>query len=70
MIRSIATLTAEHRDVNSLARAIFVEYKRAWAEFGNGSKVRDALGFEDGEHFEIAAWQEPGARRIADRRLR
>lgn len=56
MIRPISALAAEHHDVPR-------------ATLRNGTKVAEALAFEDWEHFWIASFPETGAVRIAERRL-
>ena len=56
--------------VPSLAAAIRDEYEHAWATLRNGTKVAEALAFEDWEHFWIASSPETGAFRNAERRLR
>ena len=68
-IRPICALAAEHTNVPDLAAAILAEYERAWGELGKGSKVRDALAFEDWEHFWISCHSPSGAVQIARRRL-
>lgn len=48
--------------------ALYAEYNRLWATPGSSTKVREALGLRDGEHYELAAWGLLGAARVVAHR--